>query len=289
MIGFVGSVFSPYYAAARRRARRAHGDHGSVDPEQHCAINIGLYGPGRDHWAMTERSGRHVHRDRDHFVVGPSSMCWEDDGLTVLVDELCMPIPRRLRGRIRLEPRALTGHRESLDAHGRHVWRPLAPLADIRVDFEQPDLHWSGSGYLDMNHGSEPLEDGFRHWTWARGDRDAGGRSAAVIYDATRRDGSTLELGLQFDDNGAVGTFPAPPVQPLTTTLWRVARSTRSQRPETARVLKTFEDTPFYARSSVEARLDGAPIQMVHEALDLDRFASRWVQTLLPFRMPRRS
>lgn len=289
MIGFVGSVFSPYYAAARRRAARTGGN---ADPEQHCAINVGLYGPGRDHWAMTERSGRHVHRDRDRFVVGPSRMCWEDGGLTVHLDEVCMPIPRRLRGRIRLVPRALTGHREVLDAHGRHVWRPLAPLADIRVDFEQPDLHWSGSGYLDMNHGSEPLEDGFRHWTWARGDRGAGGpgrEGAAVIYDATRRDGSTLALALQFDDDGNTQRFTAPPVRPLTTTLWRVPRSTRAQQPGDARVLRTFEDTPFYARTSIETRIDDAPMQMVHEALDLDRFASRWVQTLLPFRMPRRS
>jgi carotenoid 1,2-hydratase len=27
----------------------------------------------------------------------------------------------------------------------------------------------------------------------------------------------------------------------------------------------------------------------VHESLDLDRFAQRWVQLLLPFRMPRRA
>lgn len=275
-------MFSPYYAAARRRAGRRGG---SADPEQHCAINVGLYGPDRDHWAMTERAGRHVRRDRDRFVVGPSRMIWEDGGLTVVVDEVCMPLPRRLRGRIRLEPRALTGHGEFLDAHHRHLWRPLAPLADIRVDFDQPDLHWSGSGYLDMNHGSEPLENGFRHWTWARGDRETG---AAVIYDATRRDGSTLELALQFDAAGRTRRFAAPPVQPLPTTLWRVGRSTRSQAPADTRVLRTFEDTPFYARSSIEARFDGTPVEMVHEALDLDRFASRWVQTLLPFRMPRR-
>jgi carotenoid 1,2-hydratase len=36
--------------------------------------------------------------------------------------------------------------------------------------------------------------------------------------------------------------------------------------------------------------LDAGPEseQVVHESLSLDRFASRWVQALLPFRMSRR-
>jgi carotenoid 1,2-hydratase len=51
--------------------------------------------------------------------------------------------------------------------------------------------------------------------------------------------------------------------------------------------IRTVEDTPFYARSMV---MGGGPEseQVVHESLSLDRFASRWVQTLLPFRMWRR-
>ncbi|MEQ8516068.1 MAG: hypothetical protein RIC38_10725, partial [Chromatocurvus sp.] len=48
IIVFVGSVFSPYYAAARRR--------GPTDPGNHCAINAVLYNPGgRKVWALTER------------------------------------------------------------------------------------------------------------------------------------------------------------------------------------------------------------------------------------------
>ena len=38
LIAFVGSVFSPYYAWARRRAGVA-----GADPNQHCAFNVGLY------------------------------------------------------------------------------------------------------------------------------------------------------------------------------------------------------------------------------------------------------
>ncbi|MFX8883411.1 hypothetical protein ABTM86_19650, partial [Acinetobacter baumannii] len=47
LIAFVGSVFSPYYALARRRGRG--------DPLNHCALNVAVYGNGTKHWAMTER------------------------------------------------------------------------------------------------------------------------------------------------------------------------------------------------------------------------------------------
>jgi carotenoid 1,2-hydratase len=50
-----------------------------------------------------------------------------------------------------------------------------------------------------------------------------------------------------------------------------------------------LEDTPFYARSNVAGRLLGENILAFHESLDLDRFDSRWVEVLLPFRMPRRA
>ena len=43
LIAFIGSVFSPYYAWARRR--------GPADPQNHCALNVALYGPGGNRWA----------------------------------------------------------------------------------------------------------------------------------------------------------------------------------------------------------------------------------------------
>jgi hypothetical protein len=55
IIGFVGSVFSPYYAWARR-PRAQHAPR-ALD---HCAINVALYGPGRGRWAMTERGADRV-------------------------------------------------------------------------------------------------------------------------------------------------------------------------------------------------------------------------------------
>ncbi|MEY2918945.1 MAG: hypothetical protein RL261_250, partial [Pseudomonadota bacterium] len=69
-------------------------------------------------------------------------------------------------------------------------------------------------------------------------------------------------------------------------TRWRIERRMRGSQDAIARI-RTVEDTPFYARSMV---MGGGPesAQVVHESLSLDRFASRWVQTLLPFRMWRR-
>jgi carotenoid 1,2-hydratase len=48
-------------------------------------------------------------------------------------------------------------------------------------------------------------------------------------------------------------------------------------------------DVPFYSRSMVRTRLDGAETVGVHEALDLDRFVHPLNQMLLPLRMPRRA
>jgi carotenoid 1,2-hydratase len=68
-----------------------------------------------------------------------------------------------------------------------------------------------------------------------------------------------------------------------------VARDTRADPGYQPKQVQSMLDAPFYSRSAVRTRLDGEETVGVHEALDLDRFASRWVQTLLPFRMPRRS
>ena len=54
-----------------------------------------------------------------------------------------------------------------------------------------------------------------------------------------------------------------------------------------AHVRRTFEDTPFYARSEVASVLGGEGVLAMHESLALDRFKSGVVQAMLPFRMPR--
>jgi carotenoid 1,2-hydratase len=87
--------------------------------------------------------------------------------------------------------------------------------------------------------------------------------------------------------NGLTEALPAPPERSLPPTpIWRIQRATHAIQND-LRVVQTLEDTPFYARSVLRAGDHGAPI--LHESLDLERFRSAWVRTLLPFRMPRRS
>jgi len=278
VIAFVGSVFSPYYAAARRAGRG--------DPAHHCAINVALYGEGPHRWALTERGRDALHRSADRFQVGPSSITWNGSWLEIRIHEITVPIPRPLRGTIRIHPPALGTQSYRLDPQGKHHWWPVAPDCRVEVSMDQPALSWKGRGYFDSNRGSEPLEAGFSDWDWSRAPLPGGG--CAVLYDKRLRDGSSRAMALRFDRHGEASELPLPePTRLATTTIWRIPRETRSEAGPPARVLHTLEDTPFYARSLVEASIAGARVQAFHESLLLDRFNSRWVQTLLPFRMPR--
>ena len=278
VIAFVGSVFSPYYAAARRAGRG--------DPAHHCALNIALYGRGPHRWALTERGRDALHRSADRFQVGPSSLVWNGRWLEIRIHETTVPIPRRLRGVIRIHPPALGHTSYRLDPQGRHHWWPVAPDCRVEVTMDTPRLAWTGRGYFDSNRGSEPLEAGFSDWDWSRAPLPGGG--CAVLYDKRLRDGTSRAMALRFDRHGEASTLELPPAARLATTpIWRVPRETRSEAGAPARVVETLEDTPFYARSLVEASIAGARVQAFHESLLLDRFASRWVQVLLPFRMPR--
>ena len=279
MIAFLGSVFSPYYAWARRR--------GPADPLEHAAINVALYGAGGRRWTMTERGARHVARDATSLRIGPSSLAWDGRTLTIAIDEVTAPWPRRVRGVVRITPDALHDENYALDAAGLHHWSPIAPCARVEVDLEQPRSRWQGHAYVDSNQGAVPLERDFTRWHWSRARTADGG--TAVLYDIARRDGSERSLALRFHpDEARAVPFDAPPRVALPASRWRVRRETRSDAGSSARVAMSLEDGPFYARSVVGSRLFGQPATAVHESLDLDRFASPWVQAMLPFRMPRR-
>jgi carotenoid 1,2-hydratase len=275
LIAFVGSVFSPYYAWARQR--------GDPNPLAHCAVNVALYGAGGHRWAMTERGHASVVRERDTLAIGPSSLRWERDALVVRLDELTAPLPTRIRGEVRLHPHVLTSHRVPLDERGGHAWWPVAPLATVEVDLERPGLRWRGAGYCDSNAGDAPLESAFSRWEWSR---STVGEETTVLYEVERRSAARLSLALGIDRTGVLTHLERPAEVVLPTSRWGIARATRSEAG--ARVLKTLEDGPFYARSLVETRLRGATATAIHESLSLDRFRQPWVRWLLPFRMPRR-
>jgi carotenoid 1,2-hydratase len=270
----LGNVFSPYYAAARRR--------GPADPDNHCALNVALYGKGGKRWAMVDRPRHAVMRDAGTLAIGRSRLAWDAHGLCLDIDEPTVPIPGRIRGQVRVRTPALCPRAFCVHASGRHAWQPLCANAAVEVTLDRPARRWRGHAYLDHNAGTAPLERDFRGWHWSRApisDR------TAVLYDATGRDGSRTELALLLDRAGNATPFAAPPETPLPRTLWRIDRATRSEAPP--RVARTLEDTPFYARSWIDTTLLGERTRAFHESLDLDRFASRWVQVLLPFRMQR--
>lgn len=285
VIAFIGSVFSPYYAWSRSRQG------GLADPQQHVAINVALYTPGGGRgarWAMTERGATALQRSAQTLAIGPSALHWDGNALEITLDEWCVPLPRRLRGRLRLHPQSLGAPAPlPLDSDGLHQWWPIAPCARIEVDLDEPGWRWQGHAYLDSNRGSAPLEHSFASWQWARATLDA--QRSAVAYDAVELGGSRRHIGLQFDGRGGCQPGQAPPMQALPpTAVFRVPRSQRSDAGQPPRVLATLEDTPFYNRSLVAAQWDGQPVVAMHESLQLGRFTQPIVQAMLPFRMPRR-
>ncbi len=270
-------MFSPNYAHARRK--------GLANPLDHVSFNAILYTPRGKHWAMTERGSRSLDRSASHIAIGPSCMSADGRRLVIEIDEWTVPIPGRLRGTIAIDLGPVFQETHDLDAPGRHQWRPIAPLAEATVRFTRPGLAWQGRAYVDMNTGSEPLEAGFRSWTWSRESSDDATR---ILYDVKQRDGTERGLALAYGRDGSLTATGQDPVQGLPGTGWRVARTTRASAASPARVLRTLEDTPFYSRSLLAFDREGMTTHAVHESVDLDRFASRWVQMLLPFKMPRR-
>jgi carotenoid 1,2-hydratase len=272
LIAFIGSVFSPYYAWARRNV--------PAPAENFCAINVALYRRRGGCWAMTERPAAKVARSADALRIGPSALQWDGVTLTAEIDERCAPLPRRLRGRITVQVQAMQPQVFHLDAAGRHRWQPIAPTAEVEVRFQAPALNWSGKAYLDSNDGDVPLAKDFSTWQWAR----VGNK---ILYDVEYPDGGRQDLALEIGPDGSATRFLAPPSQPLPATLWRIPRHMRADPGTDARLIRTLEDAPFYARSLVETRIAGQSITGVHESLSLRRFAKPWVRALLPFRMPR--
>ena len=172
----------------------------------------------------------------------------------------------------------------SLDTQGSHRWHPVAPRARVEVAMSDPAISWSGDGYFDSNFGDEPLEARFEDWHWARAHLR---RDVAVLYEGRRRDGTPFELALKFDAQGRWHDMVQPAPVTLPRTGWLVKRSTRADAGHRPRVLKTWIDAPFYARSALSTRLFGEDAQAIHESLSLRRFRSPIIQSMLPYRMPR--
>jgi len=182
---------------------------------------------------MTERGRGWMQRDAREFRVGPSRLRWTGDALEIDVDEIAVPLPRRVRGRIRVRPQGLCSFVTALDAAGRHRWGPIAPCSRIEVEFDQPGLRWQGHAYLDSNEGDEPIHRPFKAWDWARATLADG--STAVIYDLQPQEGpgrvyarATVSATLQGEATTAIHeTLDLPRVMSWPVRLmlpWRMPR-----------------------------------------------------------------
>ncbi len=277
LIGLLGSVFSPFYAKARK-------GRGPVSPLAHCSMNVALYGPGSQAWALTERGERAVTRGPGQLSIGPSSMRWDGSAFVIDFDERCAPLGARVSGTVRVHPEEMSGRTVSLDAEGRHSWTPIAPLARAEVVLRHPSLRWSGAAYLDSNGGDRPLEEDFARWDWSR---VASKEGARVTYDVERRDGSRLLFARAFERGAEGRDLHSVSRVPGERTLWGLDRTLHASPGERPAILETLEDTPFYARSLVRVDRQGPSAIGTQETLCLDRFQRSWVQFLLPYRMRR--
>ena len=214
-------------------------------------------------------------------------MTWTGTELQIDIDEISsLPLVSRVRGRILIQPEAVTGIELPLTPDGAHIWRPFASISRIRVDLEAKGWQFDGHGYFDANFGTRPLETDFSTWTWGRFPTEDG---AVCIYDAKRRDGSVLDAAVAFEPSGQARLVDAPPAQPFRRTLWALPRQTRADVGVTPRQVKPMLDAPFYSRSVVETRINGETVVGVHEALDLNRYANPLLKPMLAVRVPRRA
>jgi carotenoid 1,2-hydratase len=275
VIGFIGSVFSPWYRWSGRK-----------NPQNHVCINVATYGPG-GRFTMTDRGTSALRQSASQFTVGPSSMRWNGEQLVIDINEISSPpLINRIRGQIRVTPSAITNVELALTGDGAHIWRPFAPRSRIEVDIDRPGWQWAGEGYFDANFGTRALEEDFSYWTWGRYPTSQG---ATCFYDATRLDGSELAAAFSFDTKGNAQTIPLPPKAPMRRSLWAVRRETRGDSGTRARQVQAMLDAPFYSRSAVETTLNGETVTGVHEALDLTRFRSPLLKPMLAVRVPRRA
>ena len=273
VIAFIGSVFSPYYFRSRSR--------GATPAEEHVSLNVILYGPSKSRWCMTERGAAALDQSSSCLSIGPSAVHLTDTGVTIEIDERATPFGKRVQGTVQLRFQRAGETCFELDDAGEHWWWPIAPLAQVDVEMARPALKWAGSAYMDSNFGARPIETGFSSWNWCRGQQ--AGKGCQIHYDAQLANGGGKHLSVSVDETGALRREAFPALQSLPKgPIWRVERPSRLPVSE-GMSIKTLEDTPFYTRSQI--RVNGQ--EFMHESLDLRRFCRPWVQTLLPFRMPR--
>jgi carotenoid 1,2-hydratase len=291
-IFFIGSVFSPSYAARIRRGELPRA-------EEYVAVNLALYERGRNLcWVMSEYGESALLRS-DALRIAGSSLERRNGRLQISIQERSAPfmvslagVGRRVSGTISLSPlEPALPHAELATAGGhRHAWSVEMPRARVEVRFDRPGFCFDGIGYHDANRGEGRLEDTFARWSWAR---FHGRDQTTILYSIRQHDG--LERAF-FAASGMVPReVTASPSGELQKIGWGLSlpRSFSVGTGEgggtmRCHVTAPLERAPFYARYLAQLETDGAaPVAGLGEYLDLDRFRSQGRQFLLRFKTRR--
>lgn len=279
VIAMIGNPFSPGYARARAKGVAS-------DPLTYSTMNVALYGPARcRRWCLTERAIAPSDRGAHGVAMGASWMRWEHGALVVDLDERTSPTRRRVRGRVVLRPETEPDAAVALDGAREHLWWPVAPRGALEVTLEEPRVRFRGLGYHDANAGKTPLEETFDCWTWSRAHAADG--CTLITYATTDRADVTRSHALEVDRRGGIAPIARLTAAPLGRTAWGIARDAHADVGVRPTVVRSLEDTPFYARSLIATHLKGEPVTAMLETLSADRLRARWVRFLVGFRMGR--
>lgn len=282
---FLGSVFSPLYAARCRRGERAM-------PLEHCAVNLALYRRGKRIAFVMSEYPRAASADPEQLAIGATTMRAAGGATTITLAERTMPGHGRLYGTIRIEPLAppWPEYRIAGDAAG-HAWRVLAPRARIRAEIGSHRFALDAEGYFDHNAGAGRLEASFASWSWARVARPDG---LTILYQLADRAGGRRAFRFDERPGGAVEVSEgeAAPATGERSLRWGM-KLPRAFGPRGGWRLEPGEPidvAPFYAR--YRARLvepSGARAAGLGEHIEFDRFANglnlylmRWMTRPLP-------
>jgi carotenoid 1,2-hydratase len=311
-IFFVGSVFSPDYAARLRRGE-------PVPAEEHVAVNVALYERGAKRaWVMSEYGATALGALADHGPrIGDSAIePTPGGGLKLTVRERSAPflaslagIGGAVEGEIELERAAPAVEPVELaSGKERHWWQARIPHGRVRVRFRKPALAFDGVGYHDVNVGDGRLERAFASWSWGRFHAPFNdGPRTTIVYALHERGGGSRGLVVTAGERGPASVRAAtllpegervPAPWGLALPRWYALEAGGTTL--RCRAGRLLEAAPFYARYQAalqvtEPRGGGGGggggggsernLAGVGEYLDLDRFASPAIQFLLRFKM----
>jgi carotenoid 1,2-hydratase len=295
-IFFVGSVFSPYYAA-----RLARGE--APSPREHVAVNVALYRHGKPFaWAFSEYGAERLNIEGESernigsgrvAIAGSWFERRRDGSILVHIDERRTLTGKPLAGSLLVTPQNARIAVSSVKlASDRHEWRPVAPHARVVARFDEPGLAFDGAGYHDENWGSEPPARAMASWSWGRvhhADR------TRIFFDTLSRSGHRKLV--VFDSvSGSHVAWPSPRKVRVSARSWLLpvpfafeAGSREDGRNIVLGPPRLIERAPFYARFHAEFPHPAGRASSIGlgEHVDFTRFSDPIVRRMIALRIAR--